>query len=152
VFPFSKNKPQFFLAQEKEQIVNAIREAEKTTSGEIRLFVESRCRFMDALDRAAEVFFHLKMDLTEDRNGVLVYIAMRDKQVAVFGDESIHNRLGAAFWQAEVEQMMEKFQGEHIVDGIVQCMADIGQALHKEFPFEPGHDKNQLPDDIVFGH
>ena len=83
IFPFFKKK-EFFTADEKERIVEAIRLAERETSGEVRVFVESKNPFMDPIDRAAEIFFKLKMDKTDQRNAVLVYLAMKDRQLAIF--------------------------------------------------------------------
>ena len=94
IFSFLSKKQNWFTPQENEAIVNAIRAAEKRTSGEIRMFIESRCSYVDPVDRAIEVFFGLKMDKTEDRNGVVLYIAMKDHQLAVFGDKGIHEKVG----------------------------------------------------------
>lgn len=124
--------------------------AEKRTSGEIRLFVESKCSYVNALDRAAEIFFGLKMDKTEDRNGVLLYIAMKDRQLAVFGDKGIHEKVGTEFWNNEVKQMLSSFSKENYTEAIVKIIEQIGDALVVHFPYE-NEDKNELPDDIVFG-
>ena len=144
-------KQKFFTDTEKAQIVEAIRNAERRTSGEVRVFVESRCRYMDPLDRAAEVFFMLEMDETDDRNAVLVYVAMKDRQLAVFGDEGIHNKVGSEYWTKEVELLINKFNSENYGEGISRCVTDIGEALHHFFPFDNDTDKNELPDEIVFG-
>jgi uncharacterized membrane protein len=150
LFPWQKQQ-EFFRAEEKQRIVEAVRIAERRTSGEIRVFVESRCPYMDAIDRAAEVFYKLKMQDTDDHNAVLVYVAVKDRQLAVFGDEGIHKKVGSAYWDKEVTQMIGSFNKENYADGIRQCIADIGEALHLHFPFDNDTDKNELPDDIVFG-
>nr|HRM13311.1 TPM domain-containing protein [Flavobacterium sp.] len=68
------SKVEDFLTKEEEQeIVEAIRMAEKNTSGEIRVHLEKTTP-MDAYDRAMEVFHELKMDETELQNGVLIYL------------------------------------------------------------------------------
>jgi uncharacterized membrane protein len=149
LFSFSK-KNVFFSAEEELRIVDAIRAAEKRTSGEIRIFVESHCRFVDPVDRAAELFFGLKMQKTEDRNGVLIYIAMKDHQLAIFGDEGIHQRVGTSFWNEEVKKMITAFNAESFVLGITTIVFDIGEALVQHFPYEK-EDRNELPDNIVFG-
>lgn len=131
--------------------MNAIREAERKTSGEVRVFIESRCKYMEATDRAAEIFYKLQMDKTMDRNAVLVYIAYKDHQLAVWGDEGIHKNVGNAYWQEEVSKMIANFNTKNIVEGIRQCVADIGDALHFHFPYDKDTDKNELPDEIVFG-
>jgi len=146
-----KKQPAFLTPEESASIVQAIKESERMTSGELRVFVESHCRFVDPVDRAAEVFFNLKMDKTEDRNGVLVYIAVKDHQLAIFGDEGIHKKVGSEFWIEEVRRMTASFSKNSYAEGLRQCVIDIGEALHKHFPFNNDTDKNELPDDIVFG-
>jgi uncharacterized membrane protein len=150
LFPFFKKKP-FFSADEQQQIVAAIKAAEQQTSGEIRVFVESHCRFVDPLDRAAEVFFHLKMDATSLRDGVLLYVAMKDRQLAIFGDQGIHEKVGDVFWSEMVKKILSHFNNQHYVRGLVHVVEEIATALTTYFPHDGDHDKNELPDDIVFG-
>jgi uncharacterized membrane protein len=151
LFSFLKRKKKFFSEEETQLIGKAIADAESRTSGEVRVFVESRCSFMDAVDRAAELFFSLKMDKTEQRNGVLVYIAMKDRQLAVFGDEGIHRKVGEEYWKKVVGEMLSSFNRDNYAEGISHCVRQIGEALHTNFPYDKGTDKNELPDDIVFG-
>ncbi len=106
---------------------------------------------MDAIDRAAELFFRLKMDHTEQRNGVLVYVAMKDRQLAVFGDEGIHQKVGTEYWNKLVAEMLASFNKEDYAKGIAESVIQIGDALHTHFPYDRETDKNELPDDIVFG-
>jgi uncharacterized membrane protein len=150
IFSFKSGARSLFNPADEERIVAAIRAAEKRTSGEIRVFIESKCRFVDPVDRAAEVFFGLKMEQTEDRNGVILYVAMKHHQLAIFGDEGIHKIVGTEFWNAEVQKILREFNAEHYVDGIIAIVNDIGEALIKHFPYEQ-EDKNELPDNIVFG-
>ncbi|MFN5423550.1 MAG: TPM domain-containing protein, partial [bacterium] len=131
-------------------MVQAIRFAEKQTSGEIRLFIESRCKFINPVDRAIELFSELKMYNTQDRNGVIIYIAMKDRQLAIYGDEGIHKRLGQEFWLNEVNKIIEEFHEQHFLDGILKIIADIGEALKTHFPYDKA-DNNELEDGIVFG-
>ena len=148
--PFAKRKD-FFSRDEQERIVNAIRLAEQQTSGEIRVYTESRCRFVDPIDRAAEIFWGLKMDMTKDRNGVLVYIAMKDRQFAILADQGIHEKVGQAFWNQEVSVMKKHFSNALPADAIEAVITDVGQALRTHFPYDRSTDKNELPDDMVFG-
>ena len=150
IFSFFKTKA-FFSEQDQARIVEAIRIAEKETSGEIRLYVESKNRFMDPLDRAKEVFLQLKMQDTADRNAVLLYIAMKHHELALFGDEGIHQKVGADYWNNAVKNMIAQFANQHIADGIEQCVLQIGQTLKETFPYNSSTDKNELPDDLVFG-
>ena len=150
LFPWQKQK-EFFTSEEKKLVVDAIQKAEQRTSGEVRVFVESRCRFVDAIDRAKELFFQLDMDKTEERNGTIVYVAVKDRQAAVFGDEGIHQKLGQKYWEEKINKMMVCFKQASLADGIIQCVSDIGEALYQNFPYDNKTDKNELPDDIVFG-
>ena len=151
MFPFLRKKKSFFTEEETSRVVNAIQDAEKQTSGEIRVFVESKCSYMDALDRAVEVFSKMQMQKTADRNGVLVYMAVKDRQLAIFGDEGIHKKVGNEYWNKEVEKMISHFNKENFAEGIRQCVLDIGEALKSNFPYNKDTDINELPDDIVFG-
>ncbi len=144
-------KKDFFSHGESKLIVDAIQNAERQTSGEVRVFVESRCRFVDPLDRAAELFFGLKMDQTQERNGVLVYVAIKDHQLAVLGDTGIHEKVGDEFWQKEVAKMISEFNRDNHAEGIAKVVEDIGAALKQHFPCQGEKDKNELPEDIVFG-
>jgi len=150
MFPFLKKK-EFFTAEEKHHIVEAVQSAEHRTSGEIRVFVESRCKYVDAIDRAVEIFFGLEMQKTGQRNAVLVYVAMKDRQLAIFGDEGIHRKVGDEYWKDKVRKMIANFDRNDYAHGIRQCVLEIGEALHSHFPYDRQIDKNELPDDIVFG-
>jgi uncharacterized membrane protein YgcG len=152
MFGFLRKKPiDFFTAEEKQTIILAIKTAERMTSGEVRVYVESKCSFVNALDRASEIFGGLKMYKTDDRNAVLVYVALKDKQLAVFGDTGIHQKVGNAFWNKTVTEMLQHFNKENYAAGIAQVVTQVGQALTHHFPFDNDTDKNELPDDIVFG-
>ena len=147
---FFKRKD-FFSPDERARIIDAIRVAEMQTSGEIRLFVESRCKYVDPVDQASEIFWRLKMDQTVERNGVLIYVAIKDHQLAIIGDEGIHQRVGSQFWDKEVVNMLKHFQNKEFVAGVIAVVEDIGEALRTHFPYVTSTDKNELPDDIVFG-
>lgn len=150
IFPFFKKK-EFFSVADKEQIVESIRMAEKETSGEIRIYVESKNPFMDPIDRAAQIFFKLKMQDTDHRNGVLLYIAMKHQELALFADEGIYKKVGADYWNNAVKSMIAQFTKHNISNGIEQCIKQIGETLKEQFPYIPTEDKNELPDEIVFG-
>lgn len=147
---FLAKKP---LLSEKDTAaaVEAIRASEKKTSGEIRVYIESHCRFVNSLDRAAQVFYSLKMAETEFRNAVLVYVAVKDHQLAVFADEGIYQKAGAAFWNDAVKRMLLHFNANDYGNGIAGIVTEIGNSLQLHFPYNASTDKNELPDDIVFG-
>jgi uncharacterized membrane protein len=149
---FSFKKKEYFTAEQKQQMVQAIQEAERNTSGEVRVFVEGRCKFVDPVDRAQEIFFNLKMEQTQDRNGVLLYLALDDHQLAIYADEGIYKRLGKEYWNQEVKKIIAAFTQNDYTGGICTVVRDIGEALTEQFPYDNKTDKNELPDDIVFGH
>ena len=151
LFSFNSSKD-LFSDEEKKMIVEAIRDEERKTSGEIRVFVESKCKYVDPVDRARELFVKLEMERTEDRNGVLIYIAHKHRQLAIFADEGIYKAVGADYWNQEVSLMLKEFNSSKFAEGIIHIIRDIGAALHLKFPYDGDTDKNELPDDIVFGN
>jgi len=149
-FPWQKPR-EYFTEEQKALLVSAIQSAEQRTSGEVRLFVEGRCRYVDALERAVEVFHQLGMERTAERNATLLYLAMDDHQAAVYGDKGIHEKVGPQYWQDTVRAMLDEFRHAHLVEGICLGIGRLGEALHRYFPYDAATDKNELPDDIVFG-
>lgn len=144
----------FFTAPEQEAIVEAIRDAELATSGEIRLHVERDVPSGgeaggDPYRRARQVFAGLGMHRTAERNGVLVYLAVRDRRFAVVGDEELHRRVGDGFWDEVVQLMAERFREDDFAGGLGAGIRLIGEKLREHFPHRPD-DVNELPDDISF--
>ena len=148
-----KSKSQNLLnSLDKQLLVQAIQAAEQTTSGEIRVFVESHIpKKQDALKRAIEIFFKNKMNETKDRNGVLVYVAVEDKKLAVYGDQAIHEKVGIEFWYSQVQEMTAHFKEGGYVEGITKVVTEIGQALTHHFPYDRTTDVNELSDEIMVG-
>ena len=146
------NEKAHFPEDEQQKIVAAIARAEAGTTGEVRVFVESSCEYVDAMERAKEVFAQLEMHKTAHRNAALVYVAVKDKQFAIFGDEAIYNLAGGPdFWQEAAAQMVSFFRKNAHGDGIAAAVDAIGRALAQHFPADPSAPQNELPDDIVFG-
>lgn len=147
-----KNKAEdYFTIAEKQTIVAAIKQAEQTTSGEVRVFVESKCRYVKAIDRAKELFDKLDMYKTEEKNGVLVYVALKDRQLAIYADEGIYQKTEPNFWQNNMHTLVQHFHKEDYAFGIAQVVKAIGETLQFHFPYNKKTDVNELPDDIVFG-
>lgn len=135
--------------EDKENIRLAVQEAELNTSGEIRVHIESRCK-INELDRAAHVFAILKMHKTELRNGVLIYIAFKDKKFAIIGDGGINAVVPENFWDEIKEQMKLDFSEGNFATGIIKAIKTSGEKLKEFFPHQ-ADDINELPDDISFG-
>ncbi|MFA6600400.1 MAG: TPM domain-containing protein [Candidatus Omnitrophota bacterium] len=141
--------PLFFLSKrEKESIVSAIRRAEKKTSGEIRVHLCRRAP-SDIQAHARKVFEKLGMTHTQRRNGVLVFIATRDRSFAVLADRGIHERLDPAFLEDVAGRMREHFRQNRFSDGVVAAVEALGEQLRRHFPAETG-DVNELPDRISY--
>lgn len=132
-------------------VTNAIAEAEKNTSGEVRVFIEEKCAYVDALDRAKEVFAELKMQQTSQRNGCLVYIATGHHQLAIYADEGIYQKMESGFWNGLIQKMIAEFRADHLPEGIAEVVLKIGEALKMHFPYNSSTDVNELSNDIVFG-
>lgn len=140
----------FFNKEEKALINEAIASAELSTSGEIRLHVDNHCRG-DALDCAAAWFDKLKMQKTEQRNGVLFYIAVKDHQFAILGDAGINAVTPDNFWENIREEMLKYFRENRFADGLVKGIRMAGEQLKVHFPYQ-SDDINELSDEISFGN
>jgi len=132
-----------------DRIVRAIAEAEKKTSGEIRVFVQ-RGELDDAVAAARKQFEKLGMTATRARNGVLIFVAPRAQKFAVIGDSGIHERCGDQFWQELVESMRQDFKAENFTDAVTQAIAKAGELLAQNFP-RSSDDKNELNDAVEEG-
>ena len=138
-----------FTDAERERIRQTVHAAEALTSGEIRLYIEDKCK-VDVLDRAAFVFAEMMMHKTKERNGVLIYLALSDKKFAIIGDAGIHAKVGDDFWNTIKHDMMEHFKQMRFTDGLAHGILEAGKALQKHFP-RADDDSNELSDEIVFG-
>lgn len=144
--PLSEN---FFNPEEDRSIVEAIKKAEKNTSGEIRIHLENRSK-KEVDKRAWEVFKMLNMHKTAQRNGVLVYLAIKDHKFAILGDEGINNAVPEGFWSDTAKILTESFKKEAYVDGLINAVASVGEKLREYFPYQDD-DENELPNEISFG-
>ena len=139
----------FFTTQEKEDITIAIKNAELDTSGEIRVHVENTCKG-DVKDQAAYLFEKLEMQKTEQRNGVLFYLAIKNRKFAILGDVGINKVVEDDFWDDIRDHMLNHFRDNNFVDGLVEGITMAGQQLKKHFPYQKD-DVNELSDEISFG-
>lgn len=138
----------FFSTEEKKQITDAIAEAEKNTSGEIRLHMEGHCK-IDVLDRAAYIFEKLGMKETAQRNGVLFYLAVHDHKFAILGDGGINQVVPVNFWDEIKETMLTFFKEGKFTEGLSKGILMAGEQLKANFPYQSG-DVNELSDEISF--
>lgn len=138
----------FFTKEQQARILAAVKEAEKETSGEIRVHIETSLKG-DVLDRAAWVFKKLGMHKTAERNGVLFYLAVRDRKFAILGDAGIHAKVGDGFWNDISDMLTQKFKEGKFTEGLSEGIILAGKHLKTHFPYRKD-DVNELPDDISF--
>ena len=136
-----------FTDTEKELIKKAILDAEEKTSGEIRVYFEKKCA-INPYERALKIFHELKMEKTDDRNGVLFYLAYEDKKFAIIGDEGIHLKVQQNFWDEVKVSLTENFSKGLMVAAMVKGIEMAGEKLRAYFPYN-NQDKNELLNDIV---
>lgn len=140
----------FFTQEEKEQLVEAIKNAEQETSGELRIHIEEKTE-IPALERAVEIFHFLEMDKTAKHNGVLIYLAIDNKSFAIYGDKGINEKVTDEFWDDTKTVILESFHKKEYLKGLLNGIESIGNQLKTFFPFDGNDDINELPDDISFG-
>jgi uncharacterized membrane protein len=146
-----KSKTKYFLSQaQKQAILNAIKHCESNNSGEVRIFIEAKCSYVNPLDRAEEIFNNLGMHKTQHRNGVLIYIAYKHKEFCVYGDAGCIQRFAPSFWQQEVRRIQYHFAQGDYTQGIISSIEELHNQFLQHYPHK-GENKNELPDDIIFG-
>ena len=138
----------FFSKEEQQKIVAAIKEAELNTSGEIRVHIENHCK-EEAIERAAEVFYDLKMNQTAARNGILFYLAVKDHKFAIIGDEGINKNVEHDFWNDIKDEMIVNFKENRFAEGLIDGILKCGKRLKEYFPYQ-SDDINELSDEISF--
>jgi len=143
------NAANFFNKTEKKIIEDAVREAELNTSGEIRVHIDNRCR-EDVMDRAAWWFEKLEMHRTELRNGVLFYLAVKDRKFAILGDAGINVKTSDDFWDKIKLEMESLFRESKFAEGLRRGIIMAGEQLKEHFPHQ-SDDVNELSDEISFG-
>ena len=139
----------FLSAAEESAIIDAIREAEKNSSGEIRVHLERRAN-KDAFERAKEVFYFLKMDETKAQNGVLFYVAVDDHKFSILGDTGIDKAVPDNFWESIKDQVLQHFSSGNFAVGLEEGIRATGMKLKEYFPLDT-HDSNELSDEISLG-
>lgn len=139
----------FLTADEEQEIVGAILKAERNTSGEIRVHIEATAK-IDHFSRAQQLFHFLKMDNTKDENGVLLYVAVKDKKFVIYGDRGIDRVVPKGFWESTKATIARHFKSGNFKEGIIAGILEAGQELQAHFPWDHS-DTNELSDEISKG-
>lgn len=135
--------------EERQRLVSAIEQAELNTSGEVRIHIEKKCGG-DVIARATQIFDKLKMGETELKNGVLFYVAFKDKKFAILGDYGIDNKVPDGFWNNIKDEMASLFKKDDFVGAIEKGVKMAGEQLKSHFPYQ-SNDVNELSNEISFG-
>ena len=144
-----KTAKDFFSKEQREDIRQAVLNAELDTSGEIRIHIETSCKG-DVMDRAAFIFDKMGMQKTAKRNGVLFYLAVKNRRFSVLGDKGINATVPEDFWDDLKNLLLNHFREEMFTEGLIEGIGMVGTKLKKDFPYQTG-DVNELSDDISFG-
>lgn len=140
---------EFLTKAEEQQIVEAIGKAEKNTSGEIRVHIEKQTS-VAAIDRAMEVFRTLNMENTQERNGVIIYVAVKSKQFAIYGDKGINEKVTSDFWDSTKDAIQNHFQDGNFKQGLIDGILKAGEQLKTHFPYHD-EDIDELSNEISRG-
>ena len=138
----------FFSGKEKRHILEAIREAEARTSGEIRIHIQWRTPD-DILAAAANVFERLGMTRTRERNGVLILFGTQKKRFAIAADRGIYEKVPAHFWDTIAAHLEAEFKRDRFAEGLTQGILEIGEKLRTFFPASK-ENPNELPNRISY--
>ncbi len=139
----------FMAESDLDAVARAVGEAEAGTSGEIRVHLDARCPG-DPMARAVEVFERLGMTRTARRNGILIYLAVGDRKLAVIGDAGVHERVPGDYWGRLKETLVAHFREGRPRDGLVAAVREVGATLRRHFPRAPD-DRNELSDEVSLG-
>ncbi|MEP6936612.1 MAG: TPM domain-containing protein [Chthoniobacterales bacterium] len=139
---------EFLSRLDDDEIVRAIRSAEKGSSGQIRVFVQRGKMESDPLEIAQKKFAQLGMEKTKERNGILIFVVPRARKFAVVGDEGVHAKCGPEFWQRLVAAMRNHFANENFTEALVEAIREAGDLLTRHFP-RTSANANELPDEII---
>ena len=139
---------EFLSKLEHDRIVEAIRDAESNTSGQIRVYIQRGKLDVDPLIPAQKRFHKLGMHKTSEQNAILIFVAPRAYKFAVIGDKAIHEKCGEVFWQRLVGSMREHFRNERFSDALVEAIEEAGKALASHFPKRSTSTKD-LPNEIA---
>lgn len=134
--------------EEDRCVVEAIKQAELNTSGEIKVHIENHCKG-DVEQRSLIVFNKLKLNKTRQRNGVLIYLAVKDHKFAILGDEGINQVVGDGFWNDVKDLMLSHFKEGRFAEGLQQGIVRCGEKLKTYFPYQ-SDDINEIPDEISY--
>lgn len=140
----------FFKPEQEKKIISAISNIESTTTGELRVYIEDKCP-EDVHHRAMKIFEQYGVHKTKARNGVLIYVAVRSRQLYIWGDSGIHEKVGQSLWDNILKDMSNDFADGMYESGLLKAINAIGVIMKQYFPANGKDTDNELPDEIIYG-
>jgi len=139
-----------FRPEQEKKIITAISEIESKTTGELRVYIEDKCP-EDVHNRAMKIFEQYGVYKTKERNGVLIYVAFRSRQLYIWGDSGIHEKAGQSLWDNILKNMSNDFADGMYESGLLKAIKAIGVIMNQYFPANSKDTDNELPDEIIYG-
>lgn len=140
-----------FSKEELERIKTATREAEKVTSGEIRVkIIGCRRKDFDSDREALQQFYEEGLDKTKEQTGVLILIILESRNIEIWADKGINDKVPLKTWDEIAERMAGLFKKGNFCEGLCVAVKEVGEHLKTHFPIKPD-DVDELPDDVIVG-
>lgn len=143
----AKRPKKFFTQDELAMVRRAIEAAERGTSGEIRVHIDAKSPVSDPVESARMWFEKLGMSATKLHNGVLLYLAVADRKLALYGDKGIHDALPEGTWERLRDEMLAQFKKDRFAEGLSWAVGELGSALKEHFPHQ-SDDKDELSNEV----
>ena len=137
----------FLTAEETQRLDSAVKEAEKQTSGEIKVVLTRHC-WTDILTKAAQIFQKHGLDKTERRNCAMIMLVLANREFLIYGDEGIHGKVGQHFWDDVRDAMLDKFKEDEFGEGLCVGVQRIGEKLAQFFPYQ-ADDNDEISDEVA---
>jgi hypothetical protein len=121
-------------------IEEAIEASERKHRAEIRVAIEvaldlrTILGLRSARERAFEVFTELGVWDTIERNGVLVYVLLAERDVEIVADSGFDDRVSNAEWQRVCTLIERDFAAGRWRDGVLNGIDAATVLLAREFP------------------
>jgi putative membrane protein len=93
-------------------------------------------------------FYEQGVQLTREHSGVLLFVSLAEHYVEIVADKGIHEKVGAARWQAIVDGFVQKVGSGDVSGGFVAAISACGEAMAEHYPVKPG-DEDELSDGLI---
>ena len=130
-------------------IEEAVEASEKMHRAEIRVAIEvaldvrALFRVRTARERALEVFTEIGVWNTRERNGVLIYVLLAERDVEIVADSGFDGRVDESEWLRVCTVIEREFGAGRWRDGVLHGIEAATVLLAREFPAAPGPNPNE---------